>query len=181
MSPSPTVRNIASEKCCRPTIDRLLYLPRENLPEKLRLTYKASFVVDGHLSRSNQRCRSVPRRLLTISAGQIISLDPNNPSMSVWTSIKAISRTARASSIHFYGADSGSNKRAHDLSHALPFLNNVHKFYARAGDVVTVATNAPAPVNIMAEALATQSLICLSTSPSRENGGIIVVLSNTKP
>ena len=111
----------------------------------------------------------MPRRLLTISAGQIISLDPNNPSMSVWTSITAISRTAQASSIHFYGAGFGLNKRSHDLSHALPFLNNVHEYYARAGDVVTVATNAPAPMNIiMAEALATQSLICLRNSNSHD-------------
>ena len=76
----------------------------------------------------------------------------------------AISRTTRTSFIHFYGAGSGSSKRSHDLSHALPFLNNVHELYARAGNEVTVATNAPAPMNIiMAEALATQSLICLST------------------
>ena len=74
----------------------------------------------------------------------------------------AISQTARTSSIHFYGAGSGSSKRSHDLGHALPFLNNVHELYARAGNEVTVATNAPTPMNIiMAEALATQSIISL--------------------
>ena len=56
MSPSPTVRNIASEKCCRPTIDRLLYLDNSNYKcmNRVKLSrnifFLRFFVIEASLS-----------------------------------------------------------------------------------------------------------------------------------
>ena len=56
------------------------------------------------------------------------------------------------SSTHFYGTCSGSSDctvNGHDVSHAIPFSITWHEFYARANNVVTVATNAPALMNMI--------------------------------
>ena len=73
------------------------YPPRENLPGKLCLTFEASFVVDHHSSRSNQRCHSVPQWLYILSPGRISSFQPNSNEMPSRSCIQAISRTTGTS------------------------------------------------------------------------------------
>ena len=70
------------------------YLLRENLPGKLCLTSKASFVADHHSSQSNQHYRSVPRQFYTLSSGRISSFHPNSMKMPLERHIQAISQTA---------------------------------------------------------------------------------------
>lgn len=89
------------------------YLPRENLLGKFCLTPRVSFVADHHSSRSNERYRSVPRRLYTLSFGIISYFHPNSTKVPLESSIQVISRTAWPSSTLFYTLYRGGRGTCH--------------------------------------------------------------------